>query len=310
MSSVTGLKFFLDTIIPPCLILIGTISNILVILVYSQPKFQKLPTKNVWRLLSTVDIFCLLQIIKYFLSNTFSYNLYMISPFTCKLIAFLTHSGAISSWLVVYISSERFTSLVFPKLNKLLRRRQITIFALIFLFYVIFYSQRFIYNGFTYQVSNSSMNASITKCTTLQEFQSIHIIFKWIDSFISTIIPFILMFLSSVFLIQTVFSSRKRLATNKSMLNKRKLVKDIRFSVTLIALNFVFVSFKLPAIVYLSTGEPRNDVWFSFLDDLYYSCYAVNFFVYFLANSIFRAQFLKMFVLGKKKAKANEYTVS
>ena len=307
MSDNVLLKFLLDTIIPPFLILIGTLSNILVISVYSQVKFRKLATKNVWRLLSLVDIFCLLQIIKYFLSNTFNYSLYMISPFMCKLIAFLTHFGTVSSWLVVYISSERLTSLVFPKLNKLIQRNQITIFFIILIFYICFYSQRFIYNGFVYQTLN---NSTTTKCSTLKQFIEINKTFKWIDTFISTIIPFILMFISSIFLIYTVFSSRKRLASSKSIPNKRKLAKDIRFSVTLIALNFVFVSFKLPAIIYLSAGGSRTLVWFSLLDDLYYSCYAVNFFIYLAANSIFRQQFLIMIGFGKSKRKEKTYTVS
>jgi len=89
----------------------------------------------------------------------------------------------------------------------------------------------------------------------------------------------------------------------------RTIVRDIKFSMTLVLLNVVFVTFKLPVIIYVSVKADRSSLWFSILDDLYYSCYAVNFFIYLGVNSIFCDEFLEMCGI-RKKSPLEKYTVS
>jgi len=304
----SAFKFFLDTIIPPVLILTGIITNLLIVAVYSRKHFQKLSTRNVWRLLALIDIICILQITKYFSSNTFSYNLYLISAFACKLISFLSHIGALSAWLVVYISCQRLCSILFPTLNKLLHKFQLLICCLISLVNLSFYSQRFIYTDLFY----TGPNASSPICATRPEY-TIHMdVFRWIDTAASTLLPFILMLICSCLLIYTVFKSRRRMATTtgaNSTRANRTIVRDIKFSMTLVLLNVVFVTFKLPAIIYVSAKADKSSLWFSILDDLYYSCYAINFFIYLGVNSIFCDEFLEMCGI-RKKSPLEKYTVS
>ncbi len=303
-------KFILDTIIPPILILTGLINNLLVIAVYSRKKFQKLSTKNVWRLLAFVDIISIFQITKYFTKNSFSYNLYLISAFTCKLVSFLSHIGANSAWLVVYISCQRLCSIISSGLNKFLHKFQSLICCIIIAANISFYCQRFIYTDLMYK--NSTNLTSLT-CTTRPEY-IIHMdIFKWIDTVISTIVPFFLMLICSSLLIYTVFKSRRRMtATNKSNSTKanRSIARDIKFSMTLILLNFVFVIFKLPVILYITLKGDISSVWFSILDDLYYSCFAINFYIYLGVNSIFCDEFLVMFNIRKMKSPDTMFNMS
>lgn len=309
----TGFEFFLNCMIPPVLIIVGTVNNLLLFAVYSRKKFASLPTRNIWRVLAIIDIFCLVQITKYFSLNTFDYNLFNINLFTCKFIGYLTHCGIMSAWLVVYISLERMLSILLPKANKRLRKFQVLICIGIISFYILFYSQRLVYNGFIYSNSttdDNTTNDTITtrKCTYLPKYRTESNVFKWIDTTLSTILPFILMFLCSIFLIVTVFNSRRRMASNKSgqkSKNNKKLMRDIKFSITLISLNFVFVAFKLPAIMFLSFGGSTKSVAFYILDDLYYTSYVINFYVFLASNSVFCQEFLAM--IHVKKSRASEY---
>lgn len=286
----SNLKYFLDVLVPPLLVTIGIISNILVLLIYSRKRFDNLPTRNIWRLLSLVDIFCLLQITKYFLKNTFQYDVYLVSPLSCKLVAFLTHCGVISSWLHVYLTLERFFSILNPKVSFSLHRHHIPICLAIMAFYILFYSQRFIYNGL---YINSLTNQTV--CGTLYNYKRVVIVYKWIDTGVSTVVPFLLMLISSLYLIHSIFSSRRRMSITMIGCNRNaKVRRDIKFSASLVFINMMFVLFKSPAIVYLSMGGSRESIWFSFLDDLYYSYYAFNFFFYAMSNSIFNDEYRLM----------------
>ena len=278
---------FLIATIPTIILITSIVNNILIILVYSRKRFNKLPTRNIWRLLSIVDIFCCLQIIKHLSYNLFEIKLYTFSLYSCKFITYFSYFSSISAWLHVYLTSERFFSILFPAANFFIRRKQVIITTLIFALNILFYSQRFFLSGIV--TKNNE-----TYCGNILD-SSLRV-FMWIDLFNSALIPFILMFLCSMYLTVYVLDQRKRIQKNtlSTMQNKnRKLKRDIKFSLTLIFLNFAFIALNLPINVYFIV-DSESYIWYSILDDLYYSCYAVNFFIYFGFNSIFREEFLIM----------------
>ncbi len=288
-------KYFLDVIVPPLLVTSGILFNLLIILVYSRHKFTSLPTRNIWRLLSLVHIFCLLQIIKYFTINAFSFDLYLISPFTCKLVAFFSHSGLLASWLEIYITLDRLLTIInSTRFHKQLTRHQLLICLFIFVFYFAFFSHRFIFNEIVFVNATNT-----TKCSTKPEYEATYGILKWIDTALSAIVPFLIMFTSSIFLIYSIFKARDRLGKmlGDPVVKRRKLKRDIKFSVTLLMMNIVFLVCKAPVIVFLALNQDIISLWFSILDDLYYFSYVVGLFIYLMTNSIFAKEFLSMLKL-------------
>jgi hypothetical protein len=178
---------------------------------------------------------------------------------------------------------------------------QIFISALIISLNLIFYSQRYIYNKV--QEIKNSMNESKLNCVIDESYNRAYYIFKWIDLVNSSLLPFFLMFFNSIFLSYCIFRARKRVIIGKvtfvaANTEKRKLKRDIRFTITLISLNIVFIALNFPINICLLSD--CSNLFFSITDTLYYCTYVVNFFIYFMANSIFRKEFLLMFHLSCK----------
>ena len=126
-------SYFSKIIYPPIVILIGLISNIFVIAVYSRRKFHKLPTKNIWRYISLAEIVSVLQILKHFIHNTFDFNLESVSSFVCKILSYFSHFGVIPAWFLVFLSFDRLASIIYTRLSKFLRKHQLLILLCIIL---------------------------------------------------------------------------------------------------------------------------------------------------------------------------------
>lgn len=293
MQSKPFLLFFVQVIYPPCLIVTSIMTNILVICVYSRKRFSKLPTRNVWRLISFVDLFSSLQLTKHFLTNTFDYNAYHSSRPICKILNFLSYSNSIAAWLLVYISSERFLAIHFSRISHKLHKYQPLICIGIVLYNVILYSQDLLY-------IDLFVADNITVCYYLPEYETAYLVFVWVDLFNASVIPFVLMFILSILLTVYIFASRKKMAKRLSIQkaintkSSRNYCRDIKFSVTLIFLNVFFITFTLPITLCFMTDICGSDLVFSILDDVYYTAFALNFFIYLAVNNVFRNEFRVM----------------
>lgn len=280
-------QFFIEVIYPPCLIATSIVTNILVIFVYSRKKFRKLPTRNVWRLISLVDLISSLQLTKHFLRNAFDYNVYHSSRPMCKILNFLSYSNSIGAWLLVYISSERFLAINFSHISRKLHKFQPYICIGIIAFNVILYSQDLVYIDL-FDADNS------TYCYFLDEYESAYRVFAWMDLFNASVIPFILMFILSILLTVYIHSSRKKMAKRLSIKGSRNYYRDIKFSITLIFLNVFFITFTLPITLCFLSDVCSSSLVFSILDAVYYTAFSLNFFIYLAVNNVFRNEFLVM----------------
>ncbi len=288
--SLKGLAFFLDILYPFFLVIFSFFGNIIVFIVYSTKYFRYLPSRNIWRIVSLIDIFCVLQILKYLIDSIYGFKIYLLSPLVCKLISYASHLGAVSAWLHAYLAIELFGSIILPNFIKRIHQLQPITITVIITFNMIFYTQRFIYMDLG--VENNQ-----TYCMELEVFRPSIEIFLWVDLVNCALLPFFLMFLSSVLLIFTIFKSRTRLISSQSTTIRRKLAREINFSVSLVVINFLFLALYLPIHVLFVVNNP-SDLWFSILDNLYYSSYAINFAILIMFNSIFRKQCVKMIISG------------
>lgn len=275
-------EYFLDKIYPLILVVISILGNSLVIIIYSQKYFKNLASRNIWRLIALIDMFCVLQIFKHIMSNVFDIYIYLITPLLCKLVSFFSHFGTISAWLHAYLTAELVCTITLPTVVKRFRHLYNYIIGAIFLLNCLFYAQRFFYTDII-RTDNQ------TYCGDMEKFKEVFQVFLWIDFINSTMLPFLLMILSSFVLIHTIFKSHAKLTKSYSKVLKRKLLKNIRFSITLVVLNLTFIVLNMPIHLYFLL-EGTSNLWFSFFDDLYYSCYAINFFVLFIVNPVFRRE--------------------
>jgi hypothetical protein len=309
-------EYFVLNIYPPLTIFFGVIGNTLGFIVLSRKAFSRLSTRNFMRLLSCLDTFFVLQMTADYLTNAFNIDIRMISPFWCKAFIYINFLAAISSWMLVFINVEATMSIIpsnslastFKKKNF-----QLSVTVIIIVWNLVYYSPYFIFNDWVPVTSsndtaflNETLIETVFECTFSNETASR--ILPLMDLFNSTLIPFTILVSSSFNSIFFIFRSRAILAArlkncknanerNKATKNNQKLRRDIKFSVTLLFINFMYLCFNLPICIanYIETS------FFLYIctNYLWYTFFATEFWLLFLFNSLFLNELL--FLLRIKK---------
>ena len=116
------------------------------------------------------------------------------------------------------------------------------------------------------------------------------------------ILPFSLMIIFSILLILSIFKSRSRININDSIRERKRLFKDIKFSISLISMNLLFILLNLP--IEILSFLAKDYLTFGYLyvafGYIYYLASAINFYLIFLTNSLFRKEFLLLLKIKSK----------
>lgn len=284
------LVYFLTIICPPIIILSGIVANISVIAVYSRTRFRKDPTRNLWRLLAIVDFFCVNQQWKHFINHVTDGEIEIetISSISCKISAYTSHMYSISAWLLVFISVDRFFSIVNLKVSQFIQRRSVQIItcSLIFLVNIAFFSQSLIYIDIQPATDNK------LECTRVKKYSTMITVFYYIDMVISAILPYAVMSFCSFYLIYTIHRQQS-FRFFSSTAEKKRQQRDLKFSIRILTMAVLFLLCNLPISIFY-VADLSNCLVFYVLDDLYYFGFVVNFFVYYCVHSVFRNEFLLM----------------
>ena len=95
----------------------------------------------------------------------------------------------------------------------------------------------------------------------------------------------------SILLIKAIFKSRSRINLNNTVRENKRLKKDIKFAISLLLMNLLFVILHLPfASVIFLTFYDNYDL-FNIFYYIYYISYGINFYIIFFTNSLFRTVF-------------------
>jgi hypothetical protein len=273
-------------------IILGVGGNIFALVIFSRKKFQNTIFSTYFRFLCIFDTFAILFVIDDFILYQFDIYLKGLNLFSCRLVMYISYiTPSVSSWMLVVISFDRLISIVKPS-RYLIRKKlrfQFMICACVMVFNFIYYIQLLFSNIFHDFIDDTSNQTDIW-CLVINE--NYNIIFDWIDLFYSTVIPFLLMLISTLLTLKSIFKSRKKLTISKN------LVKDIKFAITSIFLNILFLILNFPLQCYyiLTNITPINDrdvnqIVDSLLSQLFYLNYGVVFYLSIATNSIFRAEF-------------------
>ena len=289
---------------------IGLAGNTLLFIVFTTKQMKKQASSNVYRALAVIDSFYAMLRLSQSIFTTIgsSKNLFFedepkvlkISYVACKIFGYLNPAvGPISGHLLVFMSFERYFSIAKPKhfIFKFIKRKNVekSIIITLFIFNFILYLP-WLLQPYTTIDSSLNQTASKNNKTASCKYLDVNIqrIILSIDMLNLSILPFVLMFILSIMLIYTVIKARKRSMVLSDQQEKARLLKDIKFSVTLIFLNIAFVSFNLPiSLSHIFEVENQNlNPYYSFV---YMLSYCVNFYILVLTNSIFRAGLVNLF---------------
>ncbi len=299
-------KYLLYSIYPPFILSFGLIGNFLGLLIMKRKKMKKIGPVNIYRYLFIMDSVYLCLILEPYFETEYEIDFCTFSSWSCKLYSYLSYLlQVISPMLLVFISIEKLISIRFQKKKMILRKYTVQLFYFlsIMLFSSLFYLP--VYHVYelsshlvsqnTSNLSNSSnLTISVKMCSFIkEEFQEI---VSYMDFIVRVIIPFFLMSLFTLLLIITIFNSRKKTSRFKTRSrHNQTFSRDIRFAITSILLNIIFLIFQLPLSIYVLFPDYFSDLYYMFDIYLLYACYSTNFYLILISNTLFRKEFYLMF---------------
>ena len=289
-------NYFVYSVFPLLVLVIGLPGNLFALIVLNQKKLKNIGPILIYKCLLISDSLFLPLIIPYYLQTGFNYDLFLISAFVCKLVMFLNYYlDAFSPWLIVYISIEKYISIAYANKRFILRQKLIQIiFAIsLFLFSFVFYLP----DTYFYDIIINTDN-NLTSCNYIN-FKS-QLISSWMDFIYRFCVTFVLMITLSVLIVITVFKSTNTNNNNRisntrlTKQEKKRFKRDIRFAISSFSMNILAILLYLPnGIVYFFPS--MYSIWFYFTSDLFFLGYGQNFYVLLFTNSIFRNEFLALF---------------
>lgn len=282
----------------PILCILGTVANILVVIVMQRKEQRKYTTSLYLSYLALLDT--LIQytgLSRQWILAQFGFDIRNKSSGICKLHLFLMYYLVqVEAWLLSSIAIERVAAVWWPIQARFLFTRrfaaiQIASFS-VFLFVVnahIFWTQELIHT----EIGNI--------CAIKPNFRVFRgIIWGWMDMILATIVPFSVMICSNIAVVVKIAQQHQKRKRGSSQEAKVQSV-----TVMLLTVCVVFLLCTLPLTIYLSDTESFDVTYgccfstyviWPTLNIFFYFNNTSNFFLYFVSGRKFREQLRAMFV--------------
>ena len=299
-------EYFIVYLMPPMILCIGLFGNLTALVVFFKGNLRKMGPTLIYKLMFIWDTYYINQILPFYMSKAIGLDLPTKSRLACKGLVYLNYQGtAISPFMLVYLSVERYISIRFPTRRCILisRRNQLIYFACVFV-YCSAYSiiVPFSFDLFEYnQIESNETNSSSSSTHLICDFVSYkaQLTASYLDFANREFIPCLLMILFSYMLISAVFRSRSRIAQplNRNRRRHHKQRKqDKKLAVNIFFMNFMFILLNTPASVAFFLPNIYNQYVLVFTAScVFILSYGINFYVIFICNSLFREEFFKVF---------------
>ena len=277
---------------------ITIVGSILSFIVFSRKAFQKSSIQVYFRLLAIFDLFGLFNFGLGLASLFVELQVISSTEFICKITYFITIAiSPIPGWILVVLSIDQLITVSMTKRFAFFKKQwfQYTIIFGIFIFNCALYSQVFFQvNNIRIEISNVTYYSCDTNSLILPIIYLIE----------SSFVPFVIMIVTSSFIVRILIRSRQRIGmrtTSNSSLIRR--IRDLKFAFNSVILNVLFILLSTPLVIYYLL--PKFDFIMSYYfhtisDAIFYFNFALHFWVHFSFNSIFRKEFLILFRIKKK----------
>ncbi|CAF2077254.1 unnamed protein product [Rotaria magnacalcarata] len=306
------------------LIIVGTIGNVLTIIVLLRPNLQRYTTMRYLIAVAVADLSSLyswnLNLFYKHLINHYQNDLEDGSMIACRFVSFIAFvSLQLSSWYLTLVSVDRCLNTYFLFWHRQIGRASYSIYIILSItIAIIFLNLHLLFlNG--YQQSNCIPYEKRTCFICYARLEDRFYIFpKWekVHLIVYNFIPFAIMFISTCFIIRRSTSStnaQRRFTTGirkdslqcSSRRRKQRQLTHILFSVT-----FLFVFLTTPIMIYnvffrnsLKNRKPLKYIVQAVLLCTQYTSHAINFFVYCYGASNFRHELGEFFSDCTRKKK-------
>ena len=282
------IEYFVFFFLAPLILLIGVFGNTIGFVVFVKRDLIKIGPVFMYKFLFVFDSAALISVSNYYLTEIFHINFVAFTSLSCRLYGYILFSvSSVSPMLLVYIYLERLLSLKYPVESNFLRKQksQKIYLAVILLINLIIYIQV----PFTYDLIASK---NISTCEFIDSKS--REISSFINFFNKILIPFSLMIIITAILLYTTIKSRSNVSALHSLKEIRIFKKDVNLVKVTILKCLMIIFSNLPVlIVYFFYKE--TDFLSALFISFFYICNALNFYILWIFNALFRKEFFFLF---------------
>ncbi|XP_060071610.1 growth hormone secretagogue receptor type 1-like [Ylistrum balloti] len=303
--------------VPPVMIFIGTIGNILSFVVF-RAYSGKVSTYTYLGALAMMDLLVIyIGLLRLWIAQLSSFDIKDQTNWTCKLVAFLGYVCSDSSvWLIVAVTVERYIAVCYPlQASNLCRLKKARFTVLIPILSLCIVNSHFFW---TVQLRHEKTNTTNTVyiCDAGQSFTDlVNDVWVWVDAGIYSFVPFVILSLLNGRIIQkvciaknerTLLLSKERtdIGCNSKMKHSSCEVNR-KLTIMLLMVSFTFLLTTLPMNIILimtkSWNEQNQQQKAAFYlaktvsELLMYLNHTINFFLYCISGRKFRRQIFSLF---------------
>jgi hypothetical protein len=287
-------EFFNKSIFPILILVIGLVGNYLGFKVMQRPKMLQIGPRNTYKYLFIMDTIYLIQIIVTCLQLSYDLDILIFSNVLCKFWYYLNYSlNTQSTMLLVYISIDRYISIKIPALRFFMRKRnnQLIFFIFVFMFNLVYYLP--VIYGYTVIQTNDTLICLFNSQYSTE-------LLSYMDLANHVILPSILILIFSTLLGTEVIKSRSRILVNFLKEENEYFFENIRLAISSIILNIIYLLLETPLSIYVFLPNFTQSNGYILSYYLFYLSYAINFYILFFSNSLFRKECV-LFLRGSIK---------
>ena len=287
----------------PTILVIGTLGNVLSLVVMFRKKIRSSTTSLYLRVLAVLDLIILytglLQLyIKHVTSgaDTSGADIRLTSRAACKLQMFYGYFILqFNSWLIMTVTLERLFAVICPhQWKKMFNKKNACVGIFLKALLIAILNGHFL---FTHDLLVLSPTHKICRASTSGSVHFMLNVWPWIDFIVCCLIPSIVILISNLIIIANVVLSRvKHQQPNPT--NQTKLT-SLTIVLILVSLTFFFTT--SPIAIYLinnrvnSEAEEKEKLNWAILNLIMYVNNSANFFLYVIGGPRFRNEFIKLF---------------
>lgn len=266
----------------------GFIGNLVSFIIFSRQTFRKNSISTYCQALAVFDCFNLMQLVVDVGLLFYNVMLPFQSNAICKLYFYMSVGfSTIPGWILVAFSIDKMLSMRRSQIDLLKKKWfQWLLVAAIAIVNFLMYLEVPI----RLQLEPIPYYPVLMYCelTTLSNYAAIIIMFL-VES---CVVPFVVMFALSLFVIYTIYKSRKAVERTSKVDQHRK-TRDTRFAISSLTFNVLYVAFKIPlTVVYILEiyNITVSDYFMQLAMLMFFFNSSASFFIHFASNSLFRRE--------------------
>ena len=319
-------------IVPPILIILGSVGNCLSILVLTRRCIRSSTTALYLTVLAFSDLFVLYTgLLRQWLIYLFEVDVREVSEFGCKLNIWLVYSSLdFSAWILIVVTLERVISAWFPHNAKTLCTKKWAISLLVAVaVFILLLNAHLLYGMvFIYSVTKDGRQ-DVEKCIEINEDYRnfFNVSWPWIDFCAFCFIPFTVLVIGNALILFKVLKSHRKVKSrvvpsihsgNRATATSKHVSKQSSMTAMLFTLNVVFLLSTSPISIY-NIGYPywsenvsahkiaQLDFWWAIVNMLMYMNNSLNFLLYCLSGTKFRREVVQIFCSWRQGGNASNF---